>query len=231
MRHIWFSSKYTATITITATTVLKYLAVDLAGNKSPIYLQNYTIDKVVPTASATPSGGYYNTSKSVSLNMSEPGKIYYTLNNTSPTTSSLIYNNKPYTFSTTTILKYFAVDLAGNKSPIYTQTYTIDKVAPKVSLTSPTNLKTGVSKTASIVLKFTENIKNSAYYNNITIKNSSTGKYLTLTKSISGNTLNIKTSTKSANTWYIVTIPRAAIKDYAGNNLQATYTFKFKTGA
>jgi len=31
-------------------------------------------------------------------------------------------------------------------------------------------------------------------------------------------------------TWYQVTIPVAAIKDIAGNNLLVTYTFKFKTG-
>jgi len=59
----------------------------------------------------------------------------------------------------------------------------------------------------------------------------STGKTLALSKSISGTTLNIKTSTRTANTWYLVIIPKAAIKDMAGNNLAANYTFKFKTGA
>jgi outer membrane protein assembly factor BamB len=225
------SSKYTATITITATTVLKYLAVDLAGNKSPIYLQTYTIDKTVPTASATLPGGFYNISKSVSLNMSKLGTIYYTLNNTSPTTSSMVYNNKPFTFSTTTILKYLAVDLAGNKSPIYTQIYTIDKIAPKISTTTPKYGATGISKTTTLAIKFSENIKSSTYYNSITIKNLTTGKTVSITNSISGTTLNIKTkTTRTANTWYQVTIPKAAIKDYVGNNLYATYTFKFKTG-
>jgi hypothetical protein len=57
-----------------------------------------------------------------------------------------------------------------------------------------------------------------------------TGKTISIAKSITGNTLTIKTATKTANTWYTVTIPKAAIKDYAGNNLQANYTVKFKTG-
>jgi len=96
-----------------------------------------------------------------------------------------------------------------------------------VSLTSPTNLETGVSKTATIAIKFSKNIKNSTYFNNITIKNLTTNKYVTITKTISGNTLNIKTTaTRSANTRYQVIIPISAIKDYAGNNLLATYTFK-----
>jgi hypothetical protein len=58
----------------------------------------------------------------------------------------------------------------------------------------------------------------------------STGKTVKLSKIIKGTTLSIKTSKKSANTWYTVTIPRAAIKDIAGNNFLANYTFKFKTG-
>ena len=108
-----------------------------------------------------------------------------------------------------------------------------DSIPPKVSSTAPSNQKTRVSKTATIVIKFNEYIKASTYINKITVKNLRTGKITTITKTLNthSNTLYIKnTKTRTANTWYQVTIPRAAIKDYAGNNLQATYTFKFKTG-
>lgn len=186
-------------------------------------------DKTSPTAYATPTGGLYNTSKTVILKMSELGTIYYTLNGTTPTTSSKKYTT-PLVITASTILKFFAKDLAGNLSPIYTQKYTIDKIAPKVSSTTPTNLKTGVSRTATITIKFNENIKASTYFSAIKIKNLSTGKYETITKTVSGNILYIKTSKRTANTWYQVTIPAKAIKDYASNNLQAAYTFKFKTG-
>jgi len=87
-----------------------------------------------------------------------------------------------------------------------------------------------VARSSNVVIKFSENIKNSTYYSSISIKNASTGKYFGLSKSMSKNILTIKTSTKTANTWYIVTIPKSAMKDMAGNNLLATYTFKFKTG-
>jgi hypothetical protein len=126
-------------------------------------------------------------------------------------------------------LKYIASDLEGI-SPVYTQTYTIDKIPPKVIKTTPTNKKTKISRISTIIIKFSENIKASIYYSKITIKNLTTRKTVKLSKIIKGTTLYLKTSKRTANTWYTVTIPRAAIKDMASNNLAATYTFKFKTG-
>ena len=121
------STKYTTTIPITSTTTLKFIAVDFAGNISPIYTETYTIDKIAPTTTSNPTGGFYNTTKTVTLTMSEPGTIYYTTNGTNPTTSSSKYLT-PTSITATTTLKYLAVDTAGNTSPIYSQTYTIDKV-------------------------------------------------------------------------------------------------------
>ena len=126
------SNIYTNPITINTSTILKFFAINLAGNTSPIYTQTYTIDTIAPTASANPTGGLYNTTKNVVLTMSEPGTIYYTTNGTTPTTSSNTYTG-PITISSSTILKFFAIDLAGNPSPIYTQTYTIDTIAPTAS--------------------------------------------------------------------------------------------------
>ena len=122
--------------------------------------------------------------------------------------------------------------LDGIPLSLYTTSFTTDSTPPIVSTTTPTNLKTSVSRTSIIVIKFSENIKSSTYFGNITLKNLSTGTYKTITKTIIGNTLTLKSTTiLQANTWYQVTIPANAIKDYAGNNLKATYTFKFKTGA
>ena len=110
--------------------------------------------------------------------------------------------------------------------------FTVDTTPPKVSSTTPINLKTGVSRTNTIYIKFNENIKSSINFNSISIKNLNTNKFVPNTKKISENTLKIKnTTTQNANTWYQVFIPAASIKDYAGNKLRTTYTFKFKTGA
>lgn len=183
-----------------------------------------------PTVIANIKNGLYNTNKVVTLSMNGYGTIYYTLNGSTPTLTSAQYTG-PITISSTKTLKYFGVDIASNQSPIYTQTYTIDKIPPKVSKTTPTNKKTNVSRTSTISIKFNENIKFSTYYKNIKVKNLTTGKYVTIHESISGTTLNIKTSkTRTRYNWYEIIIPRAAIKDLAGNNLLANYTFKFKTG-
>jgi predicted outer membrane repeat protein len=225
------SQVYTGPITITSTTTLKYLAIDIDGNISPIYTETYIIDTKHPTASATPKGGLYNSSKVVKITMSEAGKIYYTLNGTTPTSKDILYT-KPITITSTTILKYMAMDLAGNQSPIYSQLYTVDKTAPKVSSTNPKNNKSNVSRTSNVVIKFTKNIKSSTNYSKITLKNLKTGKKVTVKLSIKNNTLTIKPNRAlSAKTSYQLTIPKTAVKDYAGNNLLANYILKYKTGA
>ena len=127
------SNIYTDPIPITTNTTLKYLAIDLAGNQSPIYTENYNI---VPTANINPAGGIYNSNQIVTLNMSEPGAIYFTFDDSNPTTSSYKYKN-PITLTSNTTLKYISIDLAGNQSQIYTQTYTIDTIPPTASSNPP----------------------------------------------------------------------------------------------
>ena len=139
------SKVYTTPIQITSTTTLEYLTIDLAGNKSPIYTQTYTIDKTVPTAKASLKSGVYNTNKVVTLSMSKIGTIFYTLNGSTPSLKSAKYT-KPITVTSTTTLKFFAIDAAGNKSPIYTNKYIIEK-APKIISTVPRNQETSFSRT------------------------------------------------------------------------------------
>lgn len=217
------NGSYTIQIPETAVT-------DLAGDGLLAgYNSSFTIDTIAPTAKSNLNAGFYNTTQYVKLSMSENGTIYYTTNGTNPTTSSTKYLSA-ITITKTTVLKYMAVDLAGNKSPVYTQTYTIDKVAPKITSTTPTNLKTGVSKTTPITIKFSENILAGVNYSKIYVKNLNTGKIVAITKTLSGNTLTIKQIlNRTANYTYEVYIPSSAVRDYAGNKLTATYTFEFKT--
>ena len=222
------SNRYLSPISITDNTTLEFFAMDLAGDTSPVYTQIYKIDTIPPKATASITTGYYNTTKTVTFKMSEPGNIYYTINGATPTSSSTLYSG-PISISKTTVLKYLAVDIAGNKSPVYTQTYTINKVPPKITSTVPANNAQQVSLTATIPIKFTENILAATNYSKIYVKNLTIGKTVLITKTISGSTLTIKTSKRSANNIYEVVIPSAAIKDLASNNFAATYIFKFKT--
>jgi hypothetical protein len=107
----------------------------------------------------------------------------------------------------------------------------LPKIPPKVLSTVPINLKTGVSRTSSVLIKFSANIKASINFNYISIKNLTTSKNMTVNKTISNNLLILKTSIKSALTWFRVTIPANAVKDLIGTNLASTYILKFKTGA
>jgi subtilisin family serine protease len=131
-------------ITIVANTTLKFIAVDLVGNKSSVYTEVYTIDNTAPTVTATPKAGYYNKSFTVSLSANEPATIYYTTNGTTPTTSSTKYTT-PISITKTTTLKFFGVDMLGNKSAVSTVVYTFDIIAPGApGLYSVTGINPGI---------------------------------------------------------------------------------------
>ncbi|MBP1995713.1 chitobiase/beta-hexosaminidase C-terminal domain-containing protein [Paenibacillus eucommiae] len=125
------SLEYSDAIGITVTTTLKAIAVDRAGNISPVLAVTYFIDKEAPVAPvASIPEGLYNVDQSVTLSGEEHTKIYYTLDGTIPTTNSSEYLNAINITSTTT-LKAIAVDRAGNiSSPAFVVTYHIDKEAP-----------------------------------------------------------------------------------------------------
>ncbi|MCE7700062.1 MAG: chitobiase/beta-hexosaminidase C-terminal domain-containing protein, partial [Methanobacterium paludis] len=130
------STVYNGAITVANTTTLKYVAVDAAGNWSPIYTENYTIDTVAPTVTANVTSGVFNGAQTVSLTSDDVNStIYYTTDGTDP---SRLYTG-PITVSKTTTLKYLAVDGVGNQSPVYTQSYVIDTVAPTVTVADPVN--------------------------------------------------------------------------------------------
>ena len=224
-----YGTKYTGPLTISKTTTLKYAAVN-NGTWSTVYSQTYTIDKTAPTASTNYKSGTYNKNLNITLKMSESGTIYYTTNGATPTTSSKKYTGT-FTITSTTTLKFIAVDSAGNKSPVYTAKYTIDKTAPKVSAICPTNKATGVARSKTVSIRLSENVLKGVNWSKVYIKNMKTGQKCKVSIKISGNHIYISTnSKKAALTWYQVYIPASAIKDAAGNNLAKAYTFKFKTG-
>jgi M6 family metalloprotease-like protein len=106
------SNLYTGPFNITSNTNLMILAQDLAGNLS-YYTEHYLFDKKSPTASSTPQSGTYFTDQLVRLTMDEEGSIYYTTNGLNPNTNSNLYTG-PISITSTTTLKYIALDLARN---------------------------------------------------------------------------------------------------------------------
>jgi len=98
-------------------------------------------DTTSPVTTALPAGGTFSAAQTVTLSASKAATIYYTLDGSSPTTSSAVYNG-PLTISANTTLKYFAKDAAGNVEQTKSQLYTIDGSAdpgtlPPVTSASP----------------------------------------------------------------------------------------------
>lgn len=219
----------TATATLTADEAAGIAHVNAVSDSQTVNT-NVTIQSNTPTtAKASIKGGLYNVNKNVYLSMNKPGNIYYTRNGSTPTNASTKYTGY-LTISSSTTLKFIAVGSDGTSSPVYTEKYVIDKTAPKVTVTTPTNKATRFSTTSTIVIKFSKNIKTSINWSKVYIKNLKTGKKVSIKKLISGNKLNLKMIFKRYyNTWYSVYIPAAAISDLTGNNMAKVYTFKFKT--
>jgi YD repeat-containing protein len=91
-----------------------------------VYIDDVRIsnDLTPPITTATPGGGTYYGTQTVTLSANESATTYYTTDGMTPTTNSAVYST-PLTLSATTTLKYFSVDVAENVEPINTQTYTI----------------------------------------------------------------------------------------------------------
>lgn len=81
----------------------------------------------LPTASASPRGGTYDSPQSVTLTASEPATVYYTVDGTTPTTASSVYS-APIQIAGATTLKFFARTADNRSSAIMTEIYTIQAI-------------------------------------------------------------------------------------------------------
>ena len=123
---------------------------DSSENKSPYStVSDFIVDSNSPSVTASPAGGLYNTTQSVTLTASKSGStIYYTTDGSSPSQSSPIYSS-PISIASTSDLKFFAVDSLGNLGPTYTESYTIDTIAPTVAA-SPSGGTYGASQQVTL---------------------------------------------------------------------------------
>lgn len=99
-------------------------------------------DTAPPTTTAFPAGGTYGSSQPVTLTSNEPATIYYSIDGKDPSAGSANTSSGTSPLGGivipggTTVLKYYAVDLAGNRESVRTQTFVIDIVSPIVTVTS-----------------------------------------------------------------------------------------------
>ena len=86
-------------------------------------------DTTAPNTSISHSTQYFSDNLVITLNCADTGgsgcsAIYYTLDNTTPSTSSTKYTG-PITISHTTTLKFFSIDGDGNRESVRSETYTL----------------------------------------------------------------------------------------------------------
>ncbi|KAA0766393.1 chitobiase/beta-hexosaminidase C-terminal domain-containing protein [Bacillus sp. SH5-2] len=168
-------------------------------------------DTKPPNITASPNGGTFSSSQSVTLIADEAATIYYTLDGSTPTTGSAIYN-APITISTTKTLKFFGKDSAGNVSAVQTLLFTIntgggDTTPPIVTAnpvagtyTSTQLVALSANETATIYYTLdgsTPTVNSAVYTSPISVANSLTLKYLG--KDTAGNISSVQTAVYTIN--------------------------------
>ena len=82
------------------------------------------LDMTAPSVTISPAGDTYMENPQVTLTASETATIYYTTDDTEPTTESSVYNS-PITLTDDATIKAFAVDAAGNTGQTASETYQV----------------------------------------------------------------------------------------------------------
>jgi hypothetical protein len=101
----------------------------------------YAFDDEPPVADLVPAGGTSATPIRATFQyVNEPSVIYYTLDGSTPTTSSTTWNatgprqpGQVFLFDKTTTIRWIAQDIRGNVSPARSATFVIEPAIPATS--------------------------------------------------------------------------------------------------
>lgn len=185
-----------------------------------------------PTTQVRTKGGLYNKSQTVAISAiddyAKNPSIYYTLDGTVPTAENSKYDGNIF-IDKDTILKFIAIDDMNNISPVFTENYYIDTVAPFVKEASPKNNEGLVDINKIINFKFNESIKEGVDFAKIQLR-AGNGNLVEIKTSINEDNVQIQPLKElSYGTNYSIVIPKEAIKDNAENSILAEITSIFRT--
>lgn len=135
------STEYTGKITIEKDTVIRYITVDPTGIRGIVAEALFRIEgqesqSQAPVTVADPPGGNFAQRIRVRLETREGATIYYSIDESDPDTSSLAYLS-PIPLNSDTVLKFFAVDITGERAQVQSEKYTFDLVETLVDTTVP----------------------------------------------------------------------------------------------
>jgi len=142
---------YSGPIAVNQTTTLRAMAAIPGWSPSAAVTATYTLNlSQAATPTFSPVSGTYSTVQTVTISDATPGvTIYYTLNNSTPTTASAQYT-APLIISQTTTVKAMAAGPGRSPSAVATATYTLRPAAPALSPGSATyNVPQSVTLTST----------------------------------------------------------------------------------
>jgi predicted Zn finger-like uncharacterized protein len=143
------SLKYAEPIKVAGSTTLKARAFKDEWEPSDIVTADFTISRAAATPVASPSGGQFDQTQTVSLSCDTPdAAIYYTLDNSDPTESSLKYT-EPIEIAESTTLKARAFKDEWEPSDIVTADFTISR-AVAAPVASPSGGQFDQTQTVSL---------------------------------------------------------------------------------
>jgi hypothetical protein len=165
------SEEYSSAISIDKTTTLKAIAIKEGMTDSGIFSATYTFNAVTPTASV--GEGNYTEAQSVTLSTTTAeASIYYTTDDSTPSSSSNLYSSA-ISIGVTTTLKAIAVKEGMTNSGIFSALYTINIPVSFTDLTADGSAIT-VSSTTKLTLTFDKDIADLTA-EDITLTTGSTG--------------------------------------------------------
>lgn len=164
-------------------------------------------DTKPPNVTASPNGGTFSSSQNVVLIADEAATIFYTLDGSTPTTSSAVYSS-PIAINTTKTLKFFGKDSAGNVSAVQSLLFTINTgggdTSPPIVTASPnggvfpTSQQVTLSSNETAVIYYTldgstPTVSSTVYSSPITISSTTTLKFIG--KDTAGNVSTVQSVT------------------------------------
>ena len=114
--------------------MLKAIAWDDAGNQSELLEWERKYDFTPPQVSIVPAGGVFNKPPVAFIASDKTARIFYTINGSRPDENGMLYNVGGITVSRegTTLVRYCAIDDAGNKAEGKSARFYIDSKPPEV---------------------------------------------------------------------------------------------------
>jgi len=132
------STPYTGPISVSATETIEAIAVAASEANSSLMSATYTITQAPATPVLTPAAGTYTGPQSVTITDATSGAtIYYTINNTAPTTASSVYSG-PINVSSSETIEAIAVVTGESSSATASAAYAIQAAPPVLSLSAGT---------------------------------------------------------------------------------------------